>query len=452
VKQVGGFPWWLRRLAHPLEAARVLGPRVLPPRLRLGLLGWLGRWRPERDHQALAAVVGEWQAAIEDALPRPLRPAVLWLEPGDGAGPAPQWLAALVAAGWRAVRGRAAEAEDADTAERASQDSPPLEIRLPVGAAPRALDADQLERAFQTVSALRRAERLREAVVVWAGEAWQPLAARLARAHGWRTTSSGAVAAAADPQAALAALAPLVSILVVSHHNPAVTRLCLDSVHAWTEYPRYEVIVVDNGSDADTLRVLAEAQQQRRELRVIANPDNRGFAAACNQAAAEARGEVLCFLNNDTVVAPGWLSVLVAALEGDPGLGLVGPVSNAVANEARVRTGYGSLDEMLTWAEAEVWGHDGRWFGLPMLALFCTAIRRQVWQEVGGLDQAFGLGMFEDDDFSRRLRRAGYRLACRRDSFVHHWQQASFQLLDRDQYLALYERNRRYFREKWGRP
>jgi GT2 family glycosyltransferase len=417
VKPVSGPGWWLRRLTHPLETARVLGPRLVPPRLRLRLLALAGRWRPAADRQQLAEVIDEWRLAMDDGRARPARPALLWLEPGEATA---HWQEAAAAAGWRVIR---------------------------VGPG----KGDAVAARSHAVATLRRDERLREAVVVWDEAASQPLAEQVAREHGWRSISARALEDAGDVAAALAELAPLVSILMVSHNNPAVTRLCLDSVATWTEYPRYEVVVVDNGSGADTVRLLAEAASQWPQLTLVTNPDNRGFAAACNQAAAAARGDVLCFLNNDTVVTPGWLSVLVSALEQDPELGLVGPVSNAVANEARVAADYASLGDMLDWAEKQVWTHDGRWFRIPMLALFCTAMRRQVWQQVGGLDEAFGLGMFEDDDYSRRLRQAGYHLACRRDSFVHHWQQASFQLLDPDRYLELYDTNRAYFKKKWGR-
>ncbi len=86
-----------------------------------------------------------------------------------------------------------------------------------------------------------------------------------------------------------------------------------------------------------------------------------------------------------------------------------------------------------------------------MLALYCALLRREVWQRVGELDERFGIGMFEDDDYARRLRAAGLRLVCRRDAFVHHWQQASFGRMDEAAYLELFERNRQAFNAKWRR-
>src|SRR5262249_37671047 len=93
--------------------------------------------------------------------------------------------------------------------------------------------------------------------------------------------------------------------------------------------------------------------------------------------------------------------------------------------------------------------HDGETFELPMLAFFCVAMRREAFASVGALDERFGLGLFEDGDYNRRARAAGWTIRCARDAFVHHWQNASFRRLRRNGYFALYEENRRKFEEKY---
>ncbi len=253
---------------------------------------------------------------------------------------------------------------------------------------------------------------------------------------------------------ALIQLFPKVSIALVTHDNLDMTRLCLESIERFTEYPNYEILIVDNASADGTRQWLAEASGKRPNLRIFLNEENTGFAAANNQAFSEAAGEIFCLLNNDTVVTPGWLSALVRELR-DPAVGMVGPSSNGVANEARIEPGYETLEKLQDWAEAFAWEHDGESFSIPMLALFCAALRREVWEEAGGLDERFEVGMFEDDDFSRRLRRLGYDLRCLRSAWVHHFQQASFGALPPQEYERIYEANRRRFLEKWqrqGRP
>lgn len=87
-----------------------------------------------------------------------------------------------------------------------------------------------------------------------------------------------------------------------------------------------------------------------------------------------------------------------------------------------------------------------------MLAFFCLALRRDVWTRIGPLDEAFGRGLFEDDDYSARLRAAGYRLVCAEDVLVHHLGEASFGRLVTDgTYGALFDENRRRFEAKWRR-
>jgi hypothetical protein len=149
-------------------------------------------------------------------------------------------------------------------------------------------------------------------------------------------------------------------------------------------------------------------------------------------------------------VTRGWLSALVRHLAGEPKLGLVGPVTNAISNEAKVEVGYESVDDLPAWAEDFVRENDGHVFAIPMLAMFCLAMKREVYESVGALDERFGVGMFEDDDFNRRARAKGWEIRCARDSFVHHWQKASFRLLGEKQYLALFEENRKKYEQKWG--
>ncbi len=244
---------------------------------------------------------------------------------------------------------------------------------------------------------------------------------------------------------------PLVSVLIVSHQNPEATILCLEALRCFTTYPRWELVVVDNHSDDGTRELLRQAAGADPRARLVINSSNVGFARACNQAVELSSGAVLCLLNNDTVVTPGWLSRLTSAVLADPCLGMVGPTSGGVANEARIAAPYTNVAELLGWAEQQRRSNAGRSFSIGMLAMYCTVLRRAVWDEVGRLDEEFGIGLFEDTDYSRRLRHAGYDLRCLRDVFVHHWQQAAFGQIDRERHRDLYNRNWRYYKTKWSR-
>jgi GT2 family glycosyltransferase/glycosyltransferase involved in cell wall biosynthesis len=265
-----------------------------------------------------------------------------------------------------------------------------------------------------------------------------------ARENTWAARASALVAGASP-------LHPQASIVIVTYNGLEVTRLCLASVFDKTRYPSFDIVVVDNGSTDGTREYLTQLALDRAEVRVVFNERNVGFAAANNQGAAMAQGDVIVFLNNDTIVSPDWLSRLARHLD-DPTIGLVGPVTNWCGNEARIAVTYHGLHELDAFAHDYTSGRLGRCVDIPMLAFFCVAIRRRLFEQLGPLDEAFGTGMFEDDDYALRVRDAGLRCVCAEDAFVHHWGRASFSKLDQDSYDALFARNRNYFERKWRRP
>jgi GT2 family glycosyltransferase len=320
---------------------------------------------------------------------------------------------------------------------------------------------------FAALDSLRRDESLGATAVFVEDAARLPLARRMRGKRAWLFVdatgepdrSSEPADLVLDPAAspedvrnAVPAFFPKASIVVVTRDNRDLNRLCLESLRARTEWPNYEVIVVDNGSTDGTAELLAELARGWPNLRVLANAENRGFAAATNQGFAEASGAFLVMLNNDTVATRGWLTTLVKHLRADPKLGLVGPVTNSISNEAQVDPGYRELSDLPARAAQWVRAHDGEAFVIPMLAFFCAVLRRETWEAVGPLDERFGVGMFEDTDYCRRARAQGFEIRCARDAFVHHWQKASFRRLGEKAYFALYAENRRKYEEKWGDP
>ncbi|MDO7898334.1 glycosyltransferase [Pseudomonas citrulli] len=266
----------------------------------------------------------------------------------------------------------------------------------------------------------------------------------LARANDWKDRFEAT-------QQAIVALHEKVSIVVVTYHNLNLTVQCINSILRNTTWPRYELVVVDNGSDDGTRDYLEHLRQHAPWVKIILNDQNRGFAAANNQGLRAADGDILLLLNNDTVVPRGWLDPLVRHLR-DPDVGLVGPVTNAVGNEAKVQASYTDMRHMQRFADDYTATHAGQCFDIAMLAMFCVALRRDVLEDVGFLDEAFGIGMFEDDDYSRRVQEKGYRTVCAEDAFIHHYGQASFRkLIASGEYQALWDKNQAYFESKWGR-
>ena len=240
------------------------------------------------------------------------------------------------------------------------------------------------------------------------------------------------------------------SVVVITYNNLVLNRLCLESIFSRTTWPNFEVIVVDNGSSDATPEYLKRAEREYSNLKVILNDRNLGFPAANNVGLRHASGDYLVLLNNDTVVSSGWLTGLIKHLKKDPSIGLIGPVTNEIGNEARILVGYRKISNMPAWAAKHVRRNDGLASEIPVVAMFCLAMRREVQEKIGDLDERFELGTFEDDDYTRRARNAGYKIVCARDVFIHHFGQASFDLLGDEKRRSVFEANRKRFEDKWG--
>jgi len=243
---------------------------------------------------------------------------------------------------------------------------------------------------------------------------------------------------------------PKVSIIVVVHNNLELNKLCLSSILRKTDYPNYEVILVDNASTDGSREFALELSNNNSHVRVILNNENESFAKANNCALNLCSGDYVVFLNNDTIVTRGWITHLLKYLKNDPSIGMIGPVSNAVGNEAKIDVSYTSLDGIDDFAEQYSRKHAGETFEIPVLALFCAAIKRTLLENIGRLDERYDVGMFEDDDLCMRIKKAGFRLVCTEDVFIHHFQQGTFKLLDPEVYKRIFQANRQRFEEKWG--
>lgn len=242
-----------------------------------------------------------------------------------------------------------------------------------------------------------------------------------------------------------------VSVVVVTYNNLDYTKACLDSLDRFSDWSNLEVIVVDNASADATPEFLRNWATGADSRHVILNDDNRGFAAANNQGLAAATGDYLVLLNNDTYVTRGWVRGLVTHLRRNPDVGLVGPVTNNIGNEARVEEAqYADMQAMAEFASDYTARHAGRAFDLATVAFFCVAMSRTTYERIGPLDEAFGIGFFEDDDYCRRVEEAGLRCVCVEDVFIHHHLSASFDKLKDERRKELFDRNKAIYESKWG--
>ncbi|MDO8940089.1 MAG: glycosyltransferase [Methylicorpusculum sp.] len=244
---------------------------------------------------------------------------------------------------------------------------------------------------------------------------------------------------------------PMVSVVVVTYNNLEFTHACLASLDEHSQYEHMEIIVVDNASSDGTPTFLSEWVAEKSNRKLILNNDNRGFAAANNQGLEIADGEFLVLLNNDTYVTPGWIRTLMRHLQRDKTIGLIGPVTNNIGNEAKIDIAYDDMGEMLVKSSTYTRSHIGQIYPLRTAAFFCVMLPRTTFELVGSLDEAFGRGFFEDDDYCRRIGHVGLRVVYAEDVFIHHHLSASFDKLKHQDRKKLFEDNKKIYEAKWGK-
>lgn len=247
-------------------------------------------------------------------------------------------------------------------------------------------------------------------------------------------------------------LFPKVSIVVLCYNQLDYTKQCVDSILRETAYPNYELILVDNCSKDDTANYLRGVVSEDERIKIVLNTTNRGFAGGNNDGIAVSDGEYIVLLNNDTIVTRGWLTAMVKRFRSSSKVGVVGAVTNSIGNEAQIPVTYQDVADMPAFAYdytarhmGENYKHDG------VLAMFCVMFSRKLTEEIGLLDENYGVGMFEDDDYSVAAERAGYELILPEDVFIHHFGSVSFKKLQDATYRKIFEANKAYFENKWNK-
>lgn len=228
-----------------------------------------------------------------------------------------------------------------------------------------------------------------------------------------------------------------VTIVIPVWNAVETTKDCLTALRG-TLGPSDQVVVVDNGSQDATPAVLAGLPW----IDVITMEQNQGFAGGCNAGARAAHHPLVVFLNNDTLPTPEWIEGLVEPFT-DPGIGAAGPMSNFVSGPQLYKDDSYDPHSIADIARHAAELRDrsrGQIQEVQRLVGFCFAVRTAAFGELGGFDESYGLGGYEDDDLCHRLRFAGWRLVIVQDTFMHHIGHQTFDENKVDR-LALEESN-----------
>ena len=218
---------------------------------------------------------------------------------------------------------------------------------------------------------------------------------------------------------------PGVSVVIVNWNTRDILRDCLHSIRRETRLP-HEIIVVDNASSDGSAGMVRD---EFPDVRLIANGDNRGFAAANNQGLEVARGARLLLLNPDTIVLDGAIDVMAAWLDARPDVGCVG--CQVWEDERTIQlTGFSDpgpinlaivefgLRRLFSGPEYGTWDRRSE-RDVDVVSGMFMLVPRRVYETVGGLDEAFFV-YSEEADWCRRIRKAGWRCVFAPEARILH--------------------------------
>lgn len=250
---------------------------------------------------------------------------------------------------------------------------------------------------------------------------------------------------------------PHVTIIIPTKDRVDLLKLCVDSIVSKTSYDgTYDIVIVDNGSEETRTRNYFKKLSSNPKISIISYPHFFNFAAMNNMAARLAKGEILCLLNNDTVIySHDWLQEMVSLLYL-PDVEVVGAKllwDNNLVQHGGVIVGVGGLAAHVgnTWYDSEL-GYLGRnrtigqWSAVTAA---CFVVRKETYLEMGGFDEQVFPVSFNDVDFCLRLREEGKKIVWTPYVHIVHKESAS-RGDSKKSSLFRNMREERAFRERWG--
>lgn len=238
---------------------------------------------------------------------------------------------------------------------------------------------------------------------------------------------------------------PTVSIVLLAYNHLDYTKICVENLYRYTADVSFELITVDNGSSDGTKEYFESLPNEKK----ISFPQNIGVDKAVNSGFRQAEGTYVMNLSNDIVPTSRWLSNLVACMESDPDIGMVVPICNYSSNDQQMNLPYRSQAEIQAFAKGYNKTNPKLWEDRLRLVTYTCLFRGSVVREIGGFDEEFNPGAYDDDAISCRIRRMGYRLILAADTYVHHFGSVTFN----DEYChdnQLAGRNMGLFIRKFG--
>jgi GT2 family glycosyltransferase len=240
------------------------------------------------------------------------------------------------------------------------------------------------------------------------------------------------------------------SFVILNFNNALRTAVAVDSIVERYSI-EHEIIIVDNNSSDDDKKLLKMIKKDFEFIKLIYNVENLGFSGGMNVGITEASGDYIILCNNDICFIMDALNPMRRVLEKNPRIAAVGPMSNNVGNEAFVRVINPLESRNLERIENYCLSMRNKIEKVSKLGFFCVMIPKEIFVQVGKLDEKYGIGYFEDDDFCARLISFGYELAICKDSFVFHSGSATFDKEEIEIKNKQFQKNKQIYESKWGR-
>tara|TARA_B100001123_G_scaffold216567_1_gene244487 strand:- start:1183 stop:2169 length:987 start_codon:yes stop_codon:yes gene_type:complete len=210
------------------------------------------------------------------------------------------------------------------------------------------------------------------------------------------------------------------SVLLVSYRNFESTTLpCLNSLFNLSELDELQIIIVDNASGEETTNKIQHLIEDKENVEFIPNETNRGFPGGANDAAKRATSDIVFFLDIDTIIPNGAIRKLSDTINQNPDW-IVGPVINQTGSEQKIFTESQEPMEILSEGKAWCQHANNSTLKVRQLDFCCIGMKRSTLEDIGPLEEGFGMGYYEDTDFCHRAHRKGYPLMMIEDVFIYH--------------------------------
>lgn len=252
--------------------------------------------------------------------------------------------------------------------------------------------------------------------------------------------------------------APLVSIIIPTRNGTNLLKKCIDNILVNTRYSPYEIIVIDNQSNEEDALAYLKFLAQEKLAQVVRYDAPFNYSAINNFAVLQSKGSLLCLMNNDIeVISKEWLNEMVAQASR-PEIGAVGPMlyyPDDTIQHAGVILGLGGVagGHPYSGYARGTSGYMNRAYlvqNLSAVTAACLVVRKNVFQEVGGLDEINLPVAFNDIDFCLRLLEKGYRNLWTPFAELYHHESATRGYEDTPDKLKRFQKENSYMKARWG--